>query len=235
MILKEREQDILFKTIQSYIESGIPVSSGMLYDAYDFGLKPASIRAELHDLEGAGYLSQMHTSGGRIPTDRALELFAESIQEQIKHEDVFSRVFGELVNAFFKEELETFLDDFAVSGQVLSIGFKSNNKETYTKGLDVLFDSLDTNEPQVFKDIAKDFETLDERIEECMHALKHTLEPLVFIGKKSPLMKNEHLVTMIDTFEAPGGRVLLGAVGPRRMDYKKNLKAFMAIRKELEQ
>jgi heat-inducible transcriptional repressor len=43
-------------------------------------LSPASIRNVMADLADAGYLSQPHTSAGRVPTEKAFQLYVASLQ-----------------------------------------------------------------------------------------------------------------------------------------------------------
>ena len=78
-MLTERGEQILQAVIQGFIDTKEPISSGWLYDQYDFGIKPAMIRLELDALENDGYLEQPHHSAGRVPTDEGYELFVRHI------------------------------------------------------------------------------------------------------------------------------------------------------------
>lgn len=62
-----------------FIASGEPVGSRTLTKKYGFDLSPATIRNELKDLEDEGYLTQPHTSAGRVPTERAFRLFIDAL------------------------------------------------------------------------------------------------------------------------------------------------------------
>ena len=77
--MNERTAQILEAAIQGFINTGEPVSSGWLFDHYDFGIKPAMIRLELDKLEDDGYLEQPHHSAGRVPTDVGYEFFAKQL------------------------------------------------------------------------------------------------------------------------------------------------------------
>ena len=67
-ILDERKQRILQAIINDYISSAEPVGSRTIARKYDLGVSPATIRNEMADLEMLGYLEQLHTSSGRIPS-----------------------------------------------------------------------------------------------------------------------------------------------------------------------
>lgn len=79
--LNHRARRILFAVVTEYIETGEPVGSRTLARRYGLDLSAASIRNVLSDLEEAGLLLQPHTSAGRVPTDRAIRLFIDTLME----------------------------------------------------------------------------------------------------------------------------------------------------------
>ena len=79
--LNHRTRKILFAAVTEFIATGDPVGSRTLAKKYGLDLSAASIRNVLSDLEEAGYLHQPHTSAGRLPTDRALRLFIDTLVE----------------------------------------------------------------------------------------------------------------------------------------------------------
>jgi heat-inducible transcriptional repressor len=79
--LHYRARNILYAAITEFISTGEPVGSRTLAKKYGLDLSPASIRNVLADLEDAGYLHQPHTSAGRIPTDKALRFFIDSLMQ----------------------------------------------------------------------------------------------------------------------------------------------------------
>jgi heat-inducible transcriptional repressor len=76
-----RARKILFAVVTEFISSGGPVGSRTLARKYGLDLSAASIRNVLADLEEGGYLRQPHTSAGRVPTDRALRVFIDTLME----------------------------------------------------------------------------------------------------------------------------------------------------------
>lgn len=67
--LTDRASRILAALVTQYIDQGEPVSSLWLAQRGEVGLSSASVRNVMAELEQAGYISQPHTSAGRIPTD----------------------------------------------------------------------------------------------------------------------------------------------------------------------
>lgn len=77
--LSGRRRAVLYALMTEFIASGEPVGSRTLTKKYGFDLSPATIRNELKDLEDEGFLTQPHTSAGRVPTERAFRLFIDAL------------------------------------------------------------------------------------------------------------------------------------------------------------
>lgn len=77
--LSPRTIEILKAIVQEYIETGEPVASRTISRARRDGLSPASVRNIMADLADDGYLSQPHTSAGRIPTDKAFQVYVQAL------------------------------------------------------------------------------------------------------------------------------------------------------------
>ena len=75
--LTPRHIEVLHAIVQSYIETGEPVASRTI--ARKYPMSPASIRNMMADLLEAGYLSQPHTSAGRVPTERAYQSYVKTL------------------------------------------------------------------------------------------------------------------------------------------------------------
>jgi heat-inducible transcriptional repressor len=87
----DRERKVLIGLVEHYILTGKPVGSNVLKDAGFEDLSSATIRNYFAHLEEEGYLAQQHSSGGRIPTDKAFKLYAnEFVQEPIKNKIKFN-------------------------------------------------------------------------------------------------------------------------------------------------
>lgn len=80
-MLSDRRQRVLAALIEEYVARAMPVGSRTLTERYRFGVSPATIRNELSALEDEGYISQPHTSAGRIPTDFGYRTFVDNLIE----------------------------------------------------------------------------------------------------------------------------------------------------------
>lgn len=67
---------------QEYIDHGTAVSSRWLAEHGGFGLSSATVRNILASLEEAGFVSQPHTSAGRVPTDLGYRCYVDLLLER---------------------------------------------------------------------------------------------------------------------------------------------------------
>jgi heat-inducible transcriptional repressor len=77
--LTERDKLILSCIVESYVKNAKPVGSRYLAKKYNLDISPATIRNVMTDLEEMGYLSQPHTSAGRIPTDKGYRFYVNTL------------------------------------------------------------------------------------------------------------------------------------------------------------
>lgn len=90
--LSERKLQILYSAVEDYIQFASPITSGQVHAKYIQDISPATLRNELSALEAMGYLKQLHTSSGRVPTTKAYRLYVNELMKSTK---------------FGKKELET--------------------------------------------------------------------------------------------------------------------------------
>jgi heat-inducible transcriptional repressor len=77
--MTHREVDILHSIVESYIQTGEPVSSNTIAQRSKDNLSSATIRNVMAQLYDDGYLHQPHTSAGRVPTEKAFRSYVQSL------------------------------------------------------------------------------------------------------------------------------------------------------------
>ena len=87
---------VLHAIVQEYIETGEPVASRTIARRLPENLSSASIRNTMADLYEEGYLSQPHTSAGRVPTEKAFQSYVRSLAVRRLISDEFRRLQNEL-------------------------------------------------------------------------------------------------------------------------------------------
>ena len=217
-MLTERGEQILQAVIQGFIDTREPVSSGWLYDQYDFGIKPAMIRLELDALENEGYLEQPYHSAGRIPTNIGYELFVQRLlaaQEAALRETVLRHLF---LRSAWADLIE------GLSAELGILGVVAARNMVFKAGLEQLMDNLDWNDREGIRSVIRDFEAVDERAASAAQRLGEG--PQVFIGKKSPVTNSDQLAVVGGNYKVGNATVSVFAIGPKCMDYKKAIRIF---------
>ena len=82
--LTQRKKQILFQAVEDYIENANPITSGAMVQKSETTLSSATLRNELNALEQMGYLKQLHTSGGRVPTTKGYRFFVNTIKDSCR-------------------------------------------------------------------------------------------------------------------------------------------------------
>ena len=109
-VAKQRKEKILRWVVQQFVENRRPIGSQLLADSALKDISSATIRNIMKDLEEEGYLYQPHTSGGRIPTDKAYRYYVDYLtgmqrmaaQERERIEEQYEQRVGELDNVMLQ-------------------------------------------------------------------------------------------------------------------------------------
>ena len=76
-MLTDRQELVLRRLVQEYLDGGAPVGSKALSTEFEWG--PSTIRHELANLEELGLLAHPHTSAGRVPTEAGYRYFVDRL------------------------------------------------------------------------------------------------------------------------------------------------------------
>jgi heat-inducible transcriptional repressor len=76
---ENRRLEVLRAIVEDYVATEEPVGSKALVERHSLGVSPATVRNEMAVLEEEGYITQPHTSAGRIPTDKGYRLFVDRL------------------------------------------------------------------------------------------------------------------------------------------------------------
>src|SRR5436309_13876971 len=78
--LTPRQQDILARVIEEYVETGQQVGSRSLVERLGLRVSPSTVRNDLAELEAKGLLTHPPTSAGRIPTQQGYRIHADPLR-----------------------------------------------------------------------------------------------------------------------------------------------------------
>ena len=79
MTLSDRQLKILEAIINDYIHTAEPIGSRTIAKKYGMGISSATIRNEMSDLEEMGFITQPHTSSGRVPSAKGYRFYVNSM------------------------------------------------------------------------------------------------------------------------------------------------------------
>ena len=215
-----RQLKILEAVVEQYAEVAVPVGSVML--AKLFGVSSATIRSEMAALEEMGYITQPHTSAGRIPTDKGYRLYVNTITEASEAVPQLSDRSTRAIDA----RVATYTDraDRAIRSAVDSLaevtrnlGIATIGDQLYMSGMSNLFSQPEfMANPGNVQQIAALLDNLEPWLREAAPN-----EPLnVFIGAENPVGKSSQASLIISRFVSPySDRSYIGVLGPTRQEY----------------
>src|SRR5436305_1860973 len=80
-MLDDRKLAVLRAIVEDYVSTNEPVGSKTLVERHQLGVSSATVRNDMAVLEEDGFITQPHTSAGRVPTDKGYRLFVDRISE----------------------------------------------------------------------------------------------------------------------------------------------------------
>lgn len=223
-MITDRQSEILNRIIQEYIERAMPVSSQLLEKKHKFDISPATIRNEMQKLTDDGYLSQPHTSAGRVPTDKGYRFFVDKLLDHLGSDPkrLGSDPADDIEDSFeFIKEATRFL---AEESSEFALGYSAGQKIVWKEGWQEIFEEPEFLEPGLASSFAQMINDFEENIEEVFLP-----EIKIYIGKENPVSKNKDFSIITAGFD--GG--LFAILGPKRMSYDKNIELLHELWKKI--
>lgn len=230
MNITPRQTQILVAIIEQYAEVASPVGSVTL--AKLFGVSSATIRAEMAKLEEFGFITQPHTSAGRIPTDKGYRFYVNRLSEQQESErfllnadnsrDNFTRSTQAISLRIQSQKARA---DQAIRSAVDSLveltgnlGLATIGDQLYINGIYNLFSQPEFESGEAVQSVAQLLDNLEPWLREASPN-----EPLnVYIGSENPIGKSSGASLIISKFHSPfSENSYIGVLGPTRQSYGK--------------
>lgn len=217
--MTERQVAILSAIIEQYAEVASPVGSITL--AKLFGVSSATVRAEMARLEEMGFITQPHTSAGRIPTDKGYRFYVNTLNEA--EADMVPRL--DRSARAIEARVSTHKDraDRAIRSAVDSLvdltqnlGLATIGDELYMSGMSNLFSQPEFAAGNHVQAVARLLDNLEPWLREAAPN-----EPLnVFIGSENPIGKSSGATLIVSRFRSPySDKSYIGVLGPTRQSY----------------
>ncbi|NLA08173.1 MAG: hypothetical protein GX873_00540 [Parcubacteria group bacterium] len=221
-MLTERQKKILEYIINEYTVTKKPIGSKEFCQKYFKDLSSATIRREFNFLTVNKYLTQPYWSAGRLPTNKAYQWFIkENLLNREKNEDELDRWVKKL-DDWKKLSFEEIAKKISQLCESLTIGYLLNDQLIYRYGLKRFFEQLEEMELQNWESVWEDVDLLDERLKKRINDLIE--EPFqIFIGKESPITRDENLSVISYTVFDDEKQNLLILIGPKNIICERNL------------
>ena len=78
-MLNQRQEKLLKKIVEDYIKTARPIGSKAICD--EINCSSATVRNEMGELENLGLLEKMHTSSGRVPSEKGYRYYVDNIMK----------------------------------------------------------------------------------------------------------------------------------------------------------
>ncbi len=77
----ERRFEVLRAIVADFVSTKEPIGSKSLVERHNLGVSSATVRNDMAVLEAEGYITQPHTSSGRIPTEKGYREFVDRLDD----------------------------------------------------------------------------------------------------------------------------------------------------------
>ncbi len=200
--------------VETYARTAEPVGSQGLSEG--FGYSPATIRAEMAELESLGLITHPHTSAGRIPTDKGYRVYVNHVGG--------TQPKGRITDVVAKRVQNAGASDIAIKTAVQSLAELTHNLGWATVGPSLFYSGLASlfGQPE-FLDQHQSLETarlLDSLSDWLLEASPYD-RVSVYIGSENPIGKAAGSSLIIARYASPfSDASYIGVLGPTRQDYR---------------
>lgn len=236
MDVTKRQNTLLDFIIREYVRTAKPVPSALVNKKSKLKVSPATIRNEMNYMEKEGYLEQRHTSGGRVPTDKAYRYYVNQLLSHPKKLEVNPEDKKDITKALSKAGTDSRAINKAIalvlseqSGSLVITGI-AKEAEFFKQGLVSLFRHPEFQEVDSLFQLTGFFEGFDSMFQlierEFMRILgaPDGIPIQILIGHENPFRQIKGETIMCTKYLLPGDIVgSLTLIGPKRMDYEKNI------------
>ncbi|MDH5596743.1 MAG: hypothetical protein OEY44_01455 [Candidatus Peregrinibacteria bacterium] len=222
-----RRQKILEAIIESFIQNALPVGSKHLRDVYSFDVSSATIRNEMAALEDEGYITQPHTSAGRIPTSRA---YRHMVNQMRSPNLMLSQAHKDLLRIresyYLKKTKEKLYDTVSILAQATdNVSFATvpdKNQFFYIGISNILKKPEFMAEPEK---VTKVIEILENELASVLSELEYADNAAIYIGDENILPEFESCSLLAVPYSQKGFEGVMGVLGSTRMNYAYNIAA----------
>lgn len=212
--MSPRQAEILQAIVETYAQTAEPVGSLAL--SRNFGYSPATIRAEMAELEDTGYIYQPHTSAGRVPTDKGYRTYVNGV-ESLSNDSRVSQALAQRIKSAGQIDSAIKQAAESLSEVTHNLGLATMSQGLFFTGLASLFQQPEYFDRQQAFETARLLDSLSEWLVEAAPEGRVS----VFIGQENPIGKASGSSLIIARYASPfSDSSYIGVLGPTRQDYR---------------
>jgi len=232
-----RRQKILEAIIESFIQHALPVGSKHLSDSNNFEVSSATIRNEMAALEREGYITQPHTSAGRVPTNRAYRMMVNQMKNQEHVVKQAQEYMLQIRKQYYlnktKEKLYDTVSILATATDNVSFATLPDKSQFFYIGIsNILRKPEFMTQPEK---ATKVIEILENELASILSELEINEEGAIYIGEENILPEFKSCSLLALPYSHQGFDGVMGILGSTRMDYAYNIAALKAAVQLLDQ
>ncbi len=213
--MDERQKELLRHIIESHVKTALPVGSAFIAERCLKDVSGPTVRNWMQELEREGLITHPHTSAGRIPTEAGYRLYLQEMLLERPLSPKHQKALSEARNGTSVDGIKAIAKKSAeLSGEAVVVGFAPNN--VFYTGLSNIFAKPEFTNHDSVVGISRIIDHLDEVMSDIGTMLDDDIS--VLLGSDNPF--GDECASVLTL--AQGGMVI-GMLGPMRMDYGQNI------------
>ncbi len=232
-----RQERILECIILEFMQTAQAVGSVSVADKYNIKASPATIRNEMADLIGLGFIEKEHFSAGRIPTSVGFRYYIEHMLKEDEMGYVQEMNIKEgFHDARFQRDklLRTAVETLSSSLKYAAVALFED--ALFYSGISEILDYPEFEDISVLKNVVSVLENYNILESIFEKGVAYEQDVKVLIGEESGFNSFKNSAIVFSGFRLHRGEQgYIAVIGPYRMDYKRVFPVLRYVTDSLEE
>jgi len=230
--MEARQENLLKVIVEEYIQSACPVGSNLVVEKHYPELSSATVRNVMAELDELGLTKQPHISAGRVPTLAGYKYYIDKFvgegELSPKNQKSLTDLAGNLKDD--REGVKSLAKELAeLSGEAIFVSF--NHGDIFYTGLSNLFRQPEFANADLLLTMSELIDHLDQVLAKIFSRYQPD-EVQILIGRKNPF--GEAVSAVLVKSCLTDDEIIIGVLGPNRMDYQANRGLMREVKKIIE-
>jgi heat-inducible transcriptional repressor len=230
--LEERKADVLRAVVAAHIRTGEPVGSGSVAGRYRLQVSSATIRNDMAVLTEMGYLTQRHTSAGRIPTDLGYRFYVDTLPRWPSLPERQERAIGPFLDRPPPDPSDIVRRAALLLSRLTRYGAVAQPPESAHVVIGGAANIVGEEAFERRDTVRRLLEALEEE-RDVLGLIRRAAEEgdvVVRIGRENPVDALREASLVVSSYRVRGRSVgAMAVIGPTRMHYRETISAVRAV------